>query len=197
MESRRAGDLYVSAMLKNDRFESYESYSESVIRKAGINDNTLIKKCLVDKRNIPHEYRDRVVIAQREKVIAEYEEQNDYYRMIHGLKGKNQESIMVPPSIYRSYGLTGDMPLALDTIPSSVVAFMESDGYLDTLIKRYPDHKYIPYLGERKVDIVTARQADDYQLLYTPRLDNGYRFYRDFIFYYEEARQYFLSCVFN
>lgn len=197
MESRRAGDLYVSAMLKNDRFESYESYSESVIRKAGINDNTLIRKCLVDKRNIPHEYRDRVVIAQREKVIAEYEEQNDYYRMIHGLKGKNQESIMVPPSIYRSYGLTGDTPLALDTIPSSVVAFMESDGYLDTLIKRYPDHKYIPYLGERKVDIVTARQADDYQLLYTPRLDNGYRFYRDFIFYYEEARQYFLSCVFN
>lgn len=197
MESRKAGDLYVSAMLKNDRFESYSTYSEDVIRAAGINDVSLIQKCLHDKYNIPHDYRDRVVAAQREKVIANYVETNDYYRMIHGLKKIGQKSIMVPPSIYRTYGLTGSAPIALDLIPSSVVAFMESDGYLDTLIKRYPEHKYIPYLGERKVDIVTARQADDYQLLYTPRLDNGYRFYRDFIFYYEEARQYFLSCVFN
>lgn len=197
MDSRKAGDQYVTAMLKIDSFLSYHSFSMKVIQRAGITDVSFAYSCSKNKSLIPMEYRDAVVESQRQEIIDSFEETNDYYRMLAGMKGIGQDSIMIAPSELERYGFTGDAPVALDSLEPAILSFMESDGYLDGLAKKYPAHKYIPYMATRKVDIVIARRADDYQLLYTPRLENGYRFYRDFIFYYEDARQYFLSVVYN
>ena len=112
------------------------------------------------------EYRDAVVESQRQEIIDSFEETNDYYRMLAGMKGIGQDSIMLAPSELERYGFTGNAPVALDSLEPAILSFMESDGYLDELAKKYPAHKYIPYMATRKVDIVIARRADDYQLLY-------------------------------
>ena len=197
MTSRRNGDYYVAASLKIDTFLSYVSYSREIIQRAGITDITTAIACSNNKFLIPQQYRDAVVQAQRDYITANFEETNEYYRMIAGMKAIGQESIMLPPSELRRYGFTGDTPVALDELEPAILSFMETDGFLATLAQRYPAHKYIPYMATRKVDIVVARRAEDYQLLYTPRLENGYRFYRDFISFYEDARQYFLTVVYN
>ena len=197
MTSRRNGDYYVAASLKIDTFLSFVSYSREIIQRAGITDIATAIACSNNKFLIPQQYRDAVVQAQRDYITANFEETNEYYRMIAGMKAIGQESIMLPPSELRRYGFTGDTPVALDELEPAILSFMETDGFLATLAQRYPAHKYIPYMATRKVDIVVARRAEDYQLLYTPRLENGYRFYRDFISFYEDARQYFLTVVYN
>ena len=197
MTSRRNGDYYVAASLKIDTFLSYVSYSREVIQRAGITDISTAIACSNNKFLIPQQYREAVLQAQRDYIIANFEETNEYYRMVAGMKAIGQDSVMLTPSELSPYGFTGDSPVALDSLEPAILSFMESDGFLATLAQRYPQHKYIPYMATRKVDIVVARRADDYQLLYTPRLENGYRFYRDFISYYEDARQYFLTVVYN
>jgi hypothetical protein len=197
IDSRREGDLFVSASLGVDLFQSYTEYSVEEINKAGISDVSQAYTCHLDKYQIPIDKRDAVLAARRKNVVDKYEEKNDYYRMLNGQRLIGQEPVYVSPSEIEKFGYVGVGPVALDSLPGNIIAYMENDGMLDDLFKRYPEHIYIPFMGSRKVDIVTARSATDYQLLYMPKNDNGYRFYRDFIFYYEEARQYFLACVYN
>lgn len=197
MDTRRAGDYYVAATLKNDSFLSYNEFSVEVIQQAGISDIQTAYAYSGNKYLIPEEFRDKIVSVQRQRIIDSFEEKNEYYRMLAGMRAIDQDPIMVVPSEISKYGFSGKAPVALDSLPVAILSFMESDGYLKGLQKKYPDHKYIPYLATRKIDIAIARRAEDYQLLYTPRLENGYRFYRDFISFYEEARQYFMGCVYN
>lgn len=202
MESRKAGDLFVTASLKIDTFQSHSGFSARVLRLAGITDINDIKMMSKNKELIPHELRNKVIEANRAEIIRTYEEGNDYYRMLNGLPFIEQDPIMVPIQLLiDAYSFDpediSDDALPLHTLPQPYLNAMEADGYIETLKTMYPDHEYLSYIGIRKIDIVVARRAEHYALLYVPRLDQAYRFYRDFIFYYEESRDYFLNVVYN
>lgn len=205
-ESRFAGDQYVIAKLKIDTFQSHSSFSKKVLLLSGLTDLSEIDKMEHDKELIPLKWREAVLEAQRTVVISEYEELNDYYRMIAGLPAIGQDPILIPVDFLENeYGyiqpeedkLNGIISLPLHLLDQAYLNAMEIDGVLKMYHKAYPDHDYIPYLGERKIDIATARRAEHFSLLYVPRLDQAYRFYRDFIFYYEECREYFMNVVYN
>ena len=77
MTSRRNGDYYVAASLKIDTFLSYVSYSREIIQRAGITDITTAIDCYTNNFLIPQQYRDAVVQAQRDYIIANFEETNE------------------------------------------------------------------------------------------------------------------------
>ena len=83
---QKSADLYIEAMKKIDVFESHQSYSSDIIKKAGVpgNEQQILSMAL-DKNLIPMKYRDVVLEHQRAYIINNFEERNDYYRMLIGL----------------------------------------------------------------------------------------------------------------
>ena len=98
IDSRREGDLFVSASLGVDLFQSYTEYSVEEINKAGISDVSQAYTCHLDKYQIPIDKRDAVLAARRKNVVDKYEEKNDYYRMLNGQRLIGQEPVYVSPS---------------------------------------------------------------------------------------------------
>lgn len=199
LESMRAADLYISCSLGADTFVSHYEYPADVLRRSGIIDESLVHKAAQDRDYIPYEYRRLVLVQMRRWVIEHYEEKNDYYRMLAGLPKLDQEPIYVPLEDLCRHGFrpTDEEIPPLHELPEDILISMEGTKYLNELAEQYPDHEYIPYLGVRKINIVSARRAEHFELLYFPKQDVAYRFYRDFLSCYDEARAYFMTVVFN
>lgn len=214
MATRLAGDQYVDACLGMDTFMTYlsGSFSESILNQVGIHDKKQIERINSDKFLIPDNLRDKVVELKRKEVIANYEEGNNYYRSLLGLPDVDDDFIYLNPDELASFGYNGDSKEDYDNdnldrltplhlLPKNVLESMDNSGYLSELYDEYNDGnyhaEYIRHLGRRKVDILQARMATQYELLYVPRVENASRFSRDFANYYEEARQYFLNQIYN
>lgn len=198
LESQRDADLYISASLGADSFYSYYSYPADVLRRGGLIDESLIQQCVINKDLIPDQYRTSIIQQMRRYIISNYVEKNEYYRKLAGLSGLEQDDyIYVPDDDMHRHGFYPQEKVPLHEFPLDVIVAMEGTGYLYELVDKYPDHEYIPYLGSRKIDIVRARRAEHYELLYFPKQDTAYRFYRDFINCYDDARAYFMTVVFN
>lgn len=210
--SRLKGDEYVGAVLQMDSFLSYSSYSTTVLQQAGINDKDLIEAIHEDTTNIPFQYRDKVVEMKRREIISNYEEENDYYRRLSGYPNVGDSYIYLPPSVLNAYGYFQDKEedyindnwdklTPIHKLPQDILNGMDKSGYLKDLYDDYNedgyDVRYILHLGFKRISIVTARTAGHYEIIYLPRPENSNRFIRDFSLYYEEARGYFLTQIYN
>ena len=214
VSTRLAGDQYIDARLETDTFESYKSgsFSDSILNQVGIHDAKQIQDIGVDKYLIPKDLRDKVLELKRKEIIANYEEKNNYYRALMGLPDIDDSFIYLSPDTLASYGYYKDSKEDYDNdnldrltpihlLPSNVLINMDNAGFLDEVYNDYNDDtyhaEYIKHLGNRKVDVLLARTATQYELLYVPRIENAGRFSKDFATYYEEARQYFLNQIYN
>ncbi len=214
--TRLAGDEFVAAMLRTDNWMAVrpKTLSVKVLNAVGIYDNELIMKIRSeDIYLVPEEKRAKALELRRQEIIQNYTERNNYYRMLAGLPDLNADSIYLSPTDLAAFGYTKDSIedynadrldnlTPLHELPQTVLNAMEKQGFLDEIYATYSElnyynAEYIKYLGARRIDIVTARTAGHFELLYVPRPDNANRFNRDFILYYEEARNYILSQVYN
>lgn len=194
IESRKNGDQYVAAVLKSDKFTSYISYGYDVLVAAGLNpvDAAI---CMYNRDKIPKEKRQKVLEEQRKYIIENYEEQNNYYRMLCGLPDMDDVyQIWLPYEVYLKYNIT---PMAVHLIDHNKLLILESMGELQPIIDENPDVKYLRHLGVKRIDPSASRLADNFQVLYFPKLDGGDVFYKDFMNTYEECREYFLTVIYN
>lgn len=213
--SRLAGDQYVEAKLNTGNFDTIATGTIplDILHKVGIFDEYVIKMINENKYVIPDRLHKSIWELHRQYVIDNYEEQNNYYRMLYGLPNIGNNDIYISPSDLATFGYTIDSQddydndrlenlTPLHKLPSTVLLSMEVSGYLDELYNEYSsdpnyDARYIKHLGLKKIEPVIARMAGQYELLYVPITDNATRFTRDFTNYYEEARQYFLNQIYN
>ena len=194
VESKKAGDKYVSIRMGTDSFVTYHSFSKAVLEKAGFNADE-IAVYSQDKSLIPKERRDAVIELAGREFLENYVEQNDYYRMLNGLPGLDDEEIWLPDfELYDKYEIE---PCPVDQIKPDILATMEKLGELDEVKELYPEAKFLNYVGERKIDILIARKEENFSMLYFPNDNNSFSFYRDFLLTYNECREYFLTVVYN
>lgn len=195
LEKTRSADRYICAMLEQDSYHTYPKFTKTALMAAGFIEDDAIKMS-VDKTLIPIPKHEDVVKAQRKEIIKNYIEKNDYYRMLNGLPDldKPDQYIEVPDFICDKYNIKHGS--YLHEVEHDILNLLESDGVLAQFISQYPDLKYLSYMGVRKIDIVTARLADNFELLYAPRFESDV-FFKEFIERYDEAREYFLTVVYN
>ena len=193
LESKRNGDHFVSASLGTDTLLAYSTLSDSVLQKSGFTLEEM-NKYRDSPMDIPKNKVEIVLKHARAEYIANYVELNNYYRMINGLPDidSEEEIWFEDESIYEEYGLE---PCPVHEIPHKFLRALEDRGFIEELKKYYPDAKYLEYVGNRKIDIVSARRADNFEMLYFPNVTDSYSFYRSFLTMYEECRQYFLTVV--
>ena len=193
LEIKREADKYISALLKQDTFNSYVKFDLDVIINSGVSDTELAELYSKNKNNIPIEKRDEIINLQRQKIINNYVEKNNYYRMLNGKPDiEDINFIYLDNDIYDEYGIPY-IPIHL--LDNSYISLLDSKGIINDLINKYPDKKYLNYLGDKKIDILVARNSKNFSIL---RITNNIpdTLFKDFNNIYEQCREYFMSVIY-
>lgn len=168
VESRKNFDIYKMCKLNTARFEFFD-YTLEDISKTSVSKQE-IYNILVDKFNATDNIRKELLEVKKKSIIDNYIELNDYYRMLNGMPNLDDTDELFIDPIY----LTDDDFIIIDTeIPIHFMTetqqdFLYSIGVLDEYINKYPDKKYLNFLGSRKIDTLTARMTLPFGLLYMP-----------------------------
>lgn len=198
LDMTKSGDRYVAARLKRDTFLSHLNYDEDVIIKTGITDPTLVEYYNEERRNVPDKYHDTMLQLQRDKIINNYDEPNNYYRMLKGLPDVgDRDFVYVDDEICEKYDIPKGVPIhKLDSI---YISSLEVLGIMDTIRATYPNKKYLGFLGTNAIDIVTSRSARNFELIRLPALNTGITSATLDMFriIYAQCREYFMSVIYN
>lgn len=196
VNSQREADKYIAAKMGRDIFSSYYMYDREVIAKAGITNLNDIEAYHYDRWKIPHKKRDLVLKYQREATINDFVEQNDYYRTLIGLPPKDtpeEEFIYLTEAQMLYYDIDEVRPI--HEYPKEIQIKLER-VVIPELIKLYPEREYLKHIGSKAVDLVRAREAKNFEIIFTDIiLDNV--FLRSFFETYDFCREYFMAVIYN
>ena len=197
LEMRRYVDAYLDAYFGYDTYELY-TYTTQEFLAAGVTDQVTINGYIRDPMSAPRSIRNILLENRRASVIDSYVERNDYYRMLNGLPNlDDEEYVYVDYDIAIAQGIDPTLPVheIQDTLGDHYINALESIGYIDQLIEENPDKEYLKHLGSKRIDIVTARRAKNFQILY---IDNSIpETIRDiFTTLYEQCREYFMTSIY-
>ena len=213
IDAKKAADKYINTIDNGDDWNSYVKFDREVLLMAGLDAN-MISYYMANKDNIPREMRGKVVAIQKQYIIDNYVEKNDYYRMLHGeptiedeeaheqweeeQRKEDPDPKITDPFIYcgeNTYGIPSNVPV--HQLSNEYISLMEAIGILDTMKAENPTKGYLKYLGKKAISYYNARTADNFGLLYvdTTKVDNVIR--EDFITFYDKARSYYMIGFYN
>ena len=209
LETKQNGDGYLDAYYKMDSFLSYRDYTSDDFDSVGLTDYKLRELVSTDLRKVPEVYRQPLLEIRRQRVLDEYEEQNNYYRMLNGLPDIGTLEISyhyVPSDICDSLGINPTIPIhKIQDYYNKIhpgdgdmyIHKIENEGIVKKLIELYPNEEYLKYIGTNRIPIAKARKAKNFELIRLSK--NGIRVpvYDAFIELYEQCRDYFVSAIYN
>lgn len=157
---------YLCAVDDSAPFNLY-SYRKNDMIDAGV-PLEIIHKAFVDLSYVPKSAQTILLRNKKEEIIQYYEERNIYYRTLNGLPATLDDYIFL-----EDYPLPQEVQIYNLELPLHSYSDVELDllyhyGVIDDLKQRYPDFKYLNYLGSRRIPIYTARKASNLSLLYHP-----------------------------
>lgn len=197
LTTRQYVDGYFDAYYELDTFETY-TYTEEDLRAIDITDPITIHQYLSDMNNIPNMVKNTLLEYKRYITISTYVEENPYYRMLHGLPEKDDlDFIYVDYTTCVTYGIDPTIPIHLieDELGVSYINTLESIGYLKKVVEENPDKEYLKYLGSKRIDIIAARKAKNFEILYLDESINE-TIRNLFITLYEQCREYFMTTLY-
>jgi len=190
----KESDMYISATLQQDSFNSYIRFDLDLIMSSGVNDPLVAQTYYENKSLIPSIYREIILAKQRARIINDYVEKNNYYRMLNGLPDIDDiEVIYVDSEICIANSLTPNTPIHL--YPLEDIYTLMYIGEIDKLILKYPTKKYLLYLGPNQIDIVQARTAKNFMILRMTS-DISDSLYAQFNDFYLQSREYFMTVLY-
>lgn len=201
-ETARNGDIYVACKTGKERFEML-IYTRQDLLKLGLTDrpskqypNGQINTCLEDRYKIPKDVRDILIQICKNRVIREYKETNNYYRMLNGQPNLGEEGLYIDPSAIIDKDIIIDTSKYVHEMSDSEINALDELGIIDNLINTYPEKRYLRHLGGKRIDIVSARMADKFDILYVPNVDHE-EIRQKFIDRVDQNKHYVLRCVYS
>jgi hypothetical protein len=195
--SKKAADAYITAMLQEDVFNTYYRYDADIITEImKLGDVSEAYIYTNDRNLIPTKYRDMILKRQREKILSDYVETNNYYRMLNGLPDiEETETDHIYPD--EKYLENNNVPkgVPVHELTDTQIAILENNGCLGELRSLYPKKKYLSFLGGKKIDIITAREGKNFGLIRLPK-DISESLWNTFSFIYDQCREYFTTCIY-
>lgn len=180
VDSIKRADLYIACMEGTAIFEIFPNVTASALQAAGIIVPETVKRCLLDKSNVPIDKRDAVTKALVAEYIENYEELNMYYRALNGLPPIGREDYVedwLPPE-----GVKIDLSKPIHMMDLSEISILEKYDVLEELMTEDPTNRqYMRHLGKKRIDYYTARKANRFDILYLPSIDSDaiYKMYKD------------------
>lgn len=144
-----------------------------------------VRAYLEDKYRIPESDRESLTEFANQyfkdnyfEENGKFKETNDYYRMLMGLPphntGEEYYIYLSESDIPSLYTKEVDLSKPLHLQDSTLINILYADGIIDSFRSRYKgsNYSYILYLGERSIDLVKARSAAKWDILYMPNVNN-------------------------
>ena len=163
-ESSAAAEKYIYSMDGSGTFKMY-SYTREMMEEAGVPE-AYIDIYLSNIKDVPVKYQDKLVEVARNHTINEYEEKNNYYRMITGLPPYGEIGIPVAPYMYMITDNEVVDAVYVHELGSDGARMFEKYGALDVIKQDYPEAKYLNFITAG-IDVYKARIAVDKQILYS------------------------------
>ena len=187
----REAEMFVMVKDGIDDFFSYNNFDYEVYRRAGVSE-TNIYKYKLDKNTIPYGLRTSLIKLQRERILSNYVEKNNYYRMLNGLPDvEDIDFIYAPENVY---GVLTTVPV--HQLGLNAIERLRSAGILAKLIEANPTKEYLNHMGSYSIDVYTARKAQNYDLLYCDTTDPS-NIALNFKKFYANAREYYMNAIYN
>lgn len=140
-----------------------------------------------DWTTIPEEEQANALEYCSKYFVDHYVEENNYYRMLNGKPdyGTFEYDIylnydMYPEKFDLAEAIKFNFDLPLHEYTNVQITTLKTLGIYDELYKYYvtdndfetaKHYRYLTYLGSRKIDIVKARQAGQWDIIYMPTTD--------------------------
>ena len=170
-------DYYIDIMNDNLDLNTFPLSKEMLIGYGYT--NLQATTYIEDRTLIPVEDQEKLLVFCKKYFLDNYEEQNNYYRMLTGLPEYNTTE-------YNAY-LDPNEELLLDDdantdfvfskpiheYPISHINTLETLGIISKLISTHPGkhYEYLRFLGGKSIDIYTARCAGNWDILYIPSVE--------------------------
>lgn len=159
VDTAREWELYYTYLRGDRYFYNVKEYDYDILLKY------LDPQRALDAHNdsnlIPEDLRQTIVEEQAQRVLNNYEEHNEYYRMLIGLPPNDARK---KDYIYVDHeGIDPTIPIHELSIDE--IAQLETDGTLDQLKEKYPEAGYLDFLGANKIDLIEAHIAKPYEIL--------------------------------
>ena len=157
------------------------------------------EKILMARNNalIPNSAKELLHNLAKEKFLANYEEPNNYYRKLNGLPDINVQGIRLTSELANMVEVDDfDFGKYIHEMTGEEINILKVFGVLDILKERYPDQKYINFLGERKINPYIARKLPNFSVLYLPSSEST-EVHNKFLECLEKNRVFFLKTVYS
>lgn len=134
---------------------------------------------MVDWTLIPEKDRDDLLKFCNQWFLDHYIEKNPYYRHLNGLPeyGTTEYDIYIDPNnpklIADDANTDFNFSAPLHEYTTKEIITLEALGIMDDIRREYTGfhYSYVKNLGSRKIDIITARKAEQWELLYIPEVE--------------------------
>ena len=175
VESKSLGTQYVNAVLHRDAFTSYTYNSKHVydtLAEMGYDDKKIMF-FIQNQQMMPIDCKNKLQEEARQLCIASYKEQNKYYLMLTGTPFPGNDTIpadpilTIPDEFYEIYksdqSISRDEPI--HELPKRYQELFINSPYYDETLRKYPDVRYVRYIGSNSIPIEVSRPADDGDIL--------------------------------
>ena len=172
-ESLKNADLYIACMENTAIWKLFDGFSEDVLRKSGFTGQALVD-AMLDPDSIPDNKRETVLENAKQEVIDNYEEMNNYYRMLYGQPPlgytnvyATETDISAVPSTFNI-----DISIPVHEMDDGTIEVLDTYDVLDTMYQEDPENRsYLKYLT-RRIQPYAARKASAFAALYVPTIDS-------------------------
>ena len=169
------GDMYCNAVLQQDKFETYaydKKRTYQLLLENGV-DELKIPYYVENPQFIPTNVKNIMLAEARETMIATYVEENPYYVALTGKPFQGSDTIQpeyiltIPDEFFDIYQNTGaiERNQAIHEMPVKYQELFMNTDYYKEMLDKYPEHKYLKYLGSRSIPIQVSRKARDGEIM--------------------------------
>lgn len=217
VSSLKNAELYLSCLEGTAIMEVFPNDAlvmREALNKVGMTSGGDFGSYVANKQNFIDDYRkgriskedyEKVTQYHRDYYINNYEEENNYYRMLHGLPNfpvktptefddyvEDDLAMLIPEDVFDNAFITFQLESSFGGVTKhlgpihrmndSEIAILNQYGVIEEMIKLKPTtRQYMKYLGDKKIDYYLARKAYRFDPLYIPTIesDEVYRMYKD------------------
>lgn len=187
---------YLTAYRKEDTFNTYRTYDIEAIIASGVTSDLELSEVYADNPSlIPDSFKIPVLHAQRRHIVDGYVEVNTYYRTLMGLPAYDEvQGVYAYSEFYSENGIEFKPVHELNV---GEFISLDKSGEWERLKKEHPDKDYLKFIGTEKIDLITARESRNFQLLKMTKAQNNDILNEQFAIFYEQNREYMMSVMYS
>ena len=195
-ESLKESEIYISCVEGHAELGLFEKIPHSFLVSVGVPKASIDQyERDYDQSYIPLNYHKPLEELMMKFYIENYDEKNEYYRMITGLPPHGDPGVPIRDYDYLIPDYITYTENFFHEESANVNKSFEIAGVLDVVRAEYPEYKYLNYLTQG-ISLYDARKKMDFSLLFYTD-EGNYSLTKEFERKYEECRKFVLNTQYS